>query len=145
MEYQIGKDIKCLSNQIKRKIINLESIKKLDKMSGANSYILSYIYIRGETPTYQKDIEKEFNITRSSASNIIKLMESKGMLIRESVDKDQRLKKLSLTEEAKSICKDISTEINEFENSLSKGLSKEEIMIFHNLINKIKSNLKEGD
>ena len=145
MEHKIGKEIKCLSNQIRRRIINLESIKKLDKMSGANSYILSYIYNRGGTPTYQKDIEKEFNITRSTASNIIKLMETKGMIIRQSVDKDQRLKKLILSDEAINICKDISLEIKEFENSLAKGLSDEEIILFNNIINKIKNNLKEGE
>lgn len=145
MEHKIGKEIKCLSNQIRRRIINLESIKKLDKMSGANSYILSYIYNRGDIPTYQKDIEKEFNITRSTASNIIKLMETKGMIIRQSVDKDQRLKKLILSDEAINICKDISLEIKEFENSLAKGLSDEEIILFNNIINKIKNNLKEGE
>ena len=143
MENRIGKDIKCLSNQIKRQVINLESIKKLDKISGANSYILSYIYNRGDIPTYQKDLEKEFNITRSTASNIIKLMEQKEMLYRESVDKDQRLKKLVLSDFAKEICEEISKEINSFEKSLLKDISDEEINVFKKVLEKISKNINE--
>lgn len=51
------------------------------------------------TPVFQRDIEREFSITRSTVTNILQLMERKGYIERRSVPQDARLKQLVLTEE----------------------------------------------
>ncbi len=48
---------------------------------------------------FQRDIEREFSITRSTVTNILQLMERKGYIERRSVPQDARLKQLVLTEE----------------------------------------------
>ena len=48
--------------------------------------------------TFPKDIEKEFSINRSTTSEMLKLMCKNGMITREEVDYDARLKKIVLTE-----------------------------------------------
>ena len=47
----------------------------------------------------QRDIEREFSITRSTVTNILQLMERKGYIERRCVPQDARLKQLVLTEE----------------------------------------------
>ena len=56
--------------------------------------ILGYLYWSRPKDVYQKDIEEHFNITRSSVAGIVKLMEQKGYILRQSVQGDARLKKL---------------------------------------------------
>ncbi len=76
MDKNITKRVNCLSTKIKREITNLSSISSVDDLSGVNSFIIVYIYKNNDV--YQKDIERAFGITRSTASNIISLMKKKG-------------------------------------------------------------------
>ena len=45
-----------------------------------------YLNDHADTETYQKDIEQEFKVSRATASNMLQLMERKGLIVRESVD-----------------------------------------------------------
>ena len=53
------------------------------------------------------DLEKEFDITRSTASKNVDLLVENGFIVREQVDYDARLKKLVLTEKAKEVLRGI--------------------------------------
>lgn len=142
MREDIGKRINCLSTKIKREITNLESISKLDNVSGVNSFIMLYIYKNSDKDIYQKDIENEFGITRSTASNIISLMEKKNFVIRESVDSDLRLKRLVLSDIAKDYCKNFLNDLKLLNIDLCDGISDEELNNFIITLSKIESNLK---
>jgi DNA-binding MarR family transcriptional regulator len=63
-----------------------------------HGWILRYLYSRRGQPVYQRDIERDFAITRSTVTNILQLMERKGYIRRESVPEDARLKRLELTD-----------------------------------------------
>ncbi|MBR6071742.1 MAG: MarR family transcriptional regulator [Acholeplasmatales bacterium] len=142
MREDIGKRINCLSTKIKREISNLDSISKLDNVSGANSFIMLYIYKNSDKNIYQKDIENEFGITRSTASNIISLMEKKNFVIRENVDSDLRLKRLVLSSEAIKYCEDFLNDLKSLNLDLCDGISDEELSNFIITLSKIESNLK---
>ncbi len=141
MRRKIGKNIRCVSTKIKRVVENLDSIKKLDNISGTNGFIIVYIFKNNDKEVYQKDIEKEFGITRSTASNIISLMEKKNLIIREKVDNDARLKKLILTDIAKEYAKNVLDDLNEFEKILQKDISEEELDIFNKVLMKFENNI----
>lgn len=49
---------------------------------------------------FQRDIEEVFRIKRSSVTSVLQTLEKKGLIIRESIPEDARLKKLILTEKA---------------------------------------------
>ena len=49
---------------------------------------------------FQRDIEEVFRIKRSSVSSVLQTLEKNGFIIRESIPKDARLKKLVLTDKA---------------------------------------------
>ena len=46
-------------------------------------WIIDYIYDRGNDPVFQRDIEKEFTIRRSTATELLKLMEKNGLITRQ--------------------------------------------------------------
>ena len=138
----IGCKINYVSNIIKREIEKLESIEALERVSGTNSFIL--VYILEKEIVFQKDIEKEFGITRSTASKVISLMESKGLIIRKSVSNDLRLKQLVLTDEAKKIVLAVKEDLNKFEKRLTYGLTEEEKKLLSSILGKIEKNIFEG-
>ncbi len=143
MEEHFGHKINYISNIIKREIENLESIQRMEKISGTNSFILVYIS-DNEEKVYQKDIERKFGITRSTASKVISLMEAKGMIIRKECDNDLRLKQLVLTDEAKKIVLAVKEDLNKFEKRLTYGLTEEEKELLSSILGKIEKNIFEG-
>lgn len=74
-----------------------------EEITGTNMRIIRYLESNQERDIYQKDVEKEFGITRSTASRVLVLMEEKGLVKRMGVDHDARLKKLILTEKSKKM------------------------------------------
>ena len=107
MEKYIGKDIIVLSNRIKRRMrVAAEALGITD----TQGRVLQYIWEESEKrEVFQKDIEDEFDIRRSSVTQIIQLLERDGLIVRESVQRDARLKKLVLTEKAIEIQSGITT------------------------------------
>lgn len=142
MDIIISKEINCLSTKIKREISNFDSISGLDNVSGVNSFITIFIYNNRDKNIYQKDIEQEFGITRSTASNIISLMEKKELLKRIAVDDDLRLKKLILTDKAINIAKVFINDLDKLNTDLCEGINNDELLSFINTLNKIDNNLK---
>ena len=143
MEEHFGHKINYITNIIKREIEILESIQRMEKISGTNSFILVYIS-DNEEKVYQKDIERKFGITRSTASKVISLMEAKGMIIRKECDNDLRLKQLVLTDEAKKIVLAVKEDLNKFEKRLTYGLTEEEKKLLSSILGKIEKNIFEG-
>ena len=138
----VGFQISELSRMIKRSLD--EQINKLpnEEVTAVQGWIIGYIYRKGqEKDVFQRDIEKAFHIRRSTVAETLRLMENKGLIIRESVEHDARLKKLVLTPKALQIQTQIATKIQEVEQKLISGLSKGELMLFLEIVDKMKSNL----
>ena len=89
---------------------------------------------------YQKDIEAEFKIRRSSVSSVLDTMEKNGYIRRVSVLSDARLKKLVLTDKAKETAIQHRNRISEFDNGLEEGLTDEEIQTLKILLKKVTDN-----
>lgn len=143
-EKSIGFEVKSLSNIIKRSI-DKQIAESCDVSSSVtHGWIIGYIYDNmGKGDVFQRDLEAKFNIRRSTATGILKLMEKNGLIIREPVEYDARLKKLVLTSRAVEIHESIVKEINAVENTMRQGLSQEELDSFFATIEKIKSNLSK--
>lgn len=138
----IGKEIRNLSLKIKRNVDDNTSKVKPQDFTGVQGWILGYIAHNNGKEIYQKDVEKEFNIRRSTATGILKLMESKGYIERVPVERDGRLKKLLLTPKACEMHDKIAREIDNTEKRLIKGLTQSEIDQFLIIIKKISDNFE---
>ena len=135
----VGRKVNILSHKIKRRIgkIALEH-----GISGMQAKILGFIYVNSESrDIFQKSIEEEFDIRRSSVTSVLTLMEKNELIKRISVSEDARLKKIILTEKGIEVNKLVCREINEIEKIIYNNLSKEELDSFisnlDKLINKI--------
>jgi DNA-binding MarR family transcriptional regulator len=133
--------IKTLALQLRRLLD--ESASNIDKdMTGIQAGIIAYIdRSRGRKEIFQKDIEEEFNIRRSTATGILNTLEKKDMIKREPVSYDKRLKKLILTEKAHSLCQKIYDLLETDEERLISNLTEEEIDIFLKIIAKMMKNI----
>ena len=70
-------------------------------------------------------------------------MEKNGLIKRESVDSDARLKKIILTDRAEDILKFIEDDIKKREKLMKEGISEKELNTFFNVSKKIISNLED--
>ena len=138
-----GKVINKISNRLRRRSVALQ--EKLG-MSGAQGNNLNYILVDGrKRPDYQKNIEKEFGLRPSTATEALKNLEAKGLICRISEKQDGRLKRIELTSKAEEIRHLITSEIAESENLLLKGITEEERRIFIEIGKKMLKNLDEAE
>lgn len=113
----------------------------LDELTIMHARILGYLYWNREKDVFQKDIEGFFNITRSSVAGIVKLMEQKGYILRQSVQGDARLKKLTLTPLGAQACERSMAVFQQVENLAVRGLTPEQQRTFFSLCDTIQTNL----
>ena len=142
MEKTVHNELRSLSHLIYRFIENLPNKKRVESMTGTNGCIIGYLAENSGRDIFQKDIEKAFGITRSTASKVINLMEQKGLVERQSVSCDARLKKIVLTEKSKAISHLIAEDMILVDGILTDGFSEEEKEALNNYLERMKKNLK---
>ena len=141
---KIGPEIHCADLKLSRNLSAHVRKSEVDEVTMMHGWIIRYLYENREQDIFQKDIEEEFNIRRSSATVMLQGLEQRGYIRRTQIEKDARLKKIELTEKARKLQKRVRSEIDRFHEQLEKDLSKEEKEEFLRLLDKIKSNLKEA-
>lgn len=144
-EDDIGLQIRMLSNLIRRDVERSKGSLEIDSPHGVHGWAIAYFYENRGKDIFQKDFENKFSIRRSTASNILKLMEKNGFITRESVDSDARLKKIVLTDKAVRVHNLISDNIKRREERLRRGVSEEELATFFAVMQKFKENMEDND
>lgn len=140
---RIGLAVNATSHLFKREVDNALNKRCTEKITGMQGFIIHYITRNSDRDIFQKDIEKEFSIRRSTATSILQLMEKKGLITRQSVNSDARLKKIVLTEKSLKRHEIFKEELERMEEKLSAGLTEKEKTDFFRIIEKIKSNIGE--
>ena len=135
-------EIKALNHIITRKILVSADRAGVDKVTVMHGWIMCYIDDNRDRDIYQKDLEIEFGISRSTVTNILKLMEKKGYIERVSVENDARLKKLVLTERGKMTNSILKNTLSDNEARVTGILSDEEQDTFFALIRKLRDGLE---
>ena len=143
--YYINTELRILSRNINNYFINYGNRKKLDKMTGSGGWIISYIAENYNRDVFQRDLEKEVDITRSTASKNVDLLVENGFIEREAVDYDARLKKLVLTEKAREVFKIMRSDRAVLEDQMLKGFSEEEKKQLRVFLKRLSSNLEIGE
>lgn len=87
-ERHVGGEIRVLSNLIKRCMDD----GMPPETTGMQGWIIGFLHRNEDRDMFQRDVEAEFNIRRSTATGILQLMEKNGFLLREPVAYDARLK-----------------------------------------------------
>lgn len=141
MKRSIGMECRCVSNLVRRKMGETEVIKESQELTGMHGFVIGYLYNHQDEEVYQKDLEKRFEIRRSTATQILSLMEKNGLVFRQPVPRDARLKRLVLTEKAIEMHKEVVKEIEAIDSLLIAGVTEKELQTFFAVIDKVKANL----
>lgn len=143
--YYINTELRILSRNINKYFINYGNRKKIDKMTGSGAWIIAYIAENVHRDIFQRDLEKEFDITRSTASKNVDLLVKNGFIEREPVDYDARLKKLVLTEKSKEIFKIMRNDRATLEAQMLLGFSEEEKKQLRGFLKRLSKNIETGE
>lgn len=106
-----------------------------------HGWIIGYIASAGDEDVYQKDLEKELGLTRSTTSKTLGIMEERGLICREKVARDDRLKKLVLTERSKKLVQKIQQDNLAIEQKLTRGFSEEELIALKAMLVRMQENV----
>lgn len=140
---KLGLDISRINHIISRKVDAAVINAIDDSLTVSQAYVIDFISNEGEDrEIFQKDLEKEFDLKRSSISLMLNNMEKSDLIKRVPVAEDARLKKIILTEKSIKLYENISTAIDSVENKLSENLTLEEIKAFQRVLDKIRKNLE---
>ena len=135
-----GKLINKISIRLRRRSEKMGKNLGITEVQGR---ILDFILVDGrDRPLYQKDIEKEFGLRPSTATELLKTLESRKMIQRVSSEEDGRYKKIQFTEAGEDIRLALQQEIQKTEGLLVEGISREELNTFMKVAEKMLENLE---
>lgn len=121
------------------------SLESMSRESGgltkAQGGIIHFLSVNRDRDIFQRDIEEEFKIRRSSVSVLLSSMESAGYIERQSVRHDARLKKIVLTEKAVALDNSIRAAFDGYDAALTENIPEKELEVFYSVIDRIKKNI----
>ena len=141
-EHALGMEILRISTLMRRYSDNSAELRQSHNITGSNGWILTFLYEHEGEDVYQKDLEEAFSITRSTVSKVVKLMESKGLVRRESVFHDARLKKLILTDKGREVHQLAAQGNEQLEARLEKDFTPKEKEMFLSFLRRVTENLE---
>lgn len=141
-EKSVGMELRCLSRQIKRFMQSNTNKSTVEEMTGTNSWIIGYVGEHRDRDVFQRDLEKDFGITRSTASKTVDSMVKKGFIERRGVDYDARLKKLVLTKKSEGVLDLMHEDRLRLEQQLTAGFSPDELRSLESYIQRLLTNLE---
>ena len=142
-EIHMGRLIQVLSHQMKRKNCVISMIND-DGLTSMQKHVLKFLLLETlHKVVYQKDIEEEFQIRKSTVTGYVQLMEKNGYLTRESVKGDARKKRLVPTEKAEGLRQAILEDIKLSEKRMEKGIPEEDVITCKHVLYQVLQNLIE--
>lgn len=138
----IGRELHTLDMMIGRLVNAYQS--KVDEKAGINrmqGWIIGYLYRHSDEDVFQKDLEAEFQMARSTASGILQSMEKKQLIIRESIPRDARLKRLVLTPKGMEFQMEIIDNFARIQKALSADIPEKKLEEFYETVDMIRENV----
>lgn len=117
----------------------------IEFMGGPQGQVIRFLDRREHEQelTLIKDIEQEFKITKSVASNLVKRMVQNGLVELEVSSSDKRAKFVHLTEKSRSQMKQIKSFFDRMNRSLLDGISEENLAIFEEVMGQLQANVEK--
>lgn len=138
-----GRLVRMLNHQLKRNQKPEEAVED-DELTPMQRHILNYILLETlHRDIYQKNLEEEFQVRKSTVSGILKLIEKNGFIYRESVKEDARLKRILPTKKAEALRPSILEHIHETEIRMTEGVSEQDLFLCKKILYQMCQNLAE--
>ncbi len=114
-------------------------------LTGTHGWAIGWLYDHRHEDVFQRDFEKACGVRRSTATSILQRMEQNGLVVREGVPTDARLKKITLTEKALQLHRRVEATFDALEETLRAALTEEELRCFFSVLNKIQKEVEADD
>lgn len=141
MENHVGYQLKALDHMFRRHMQAMMRQNGFEDMSLMNGWIIEYLAYNEGKDIFQKDIEKNFKVGKSSIAGTLKMMEEKGYILRQAVEGDARLKRVCLTDKGKTYVHKMELGREYMEKKVCEGLTEEEMSLFFKITRKMQDNL----
>lgn len=139
MMKKIGKLIHTVDVKIKRRIDRLAIEYDL---TSVQFIAMEWIYHASkDKDVFQRDLEIELDVRRSTISNVLGLLEKKNYIVRESVAADARLKKLLLTPAGEKVYKEFEACLARSEAEDFKIFSEEDTELLIKLLERLSDSI----
>lgn len=96
MSRKIGKEIREVQQLLYRKY-ELKKEQQSEKLTQVQVHVLMYIH-RHDGQVFQKDIEQHLKVRRSTASQILNVLERESYVERMRLESDARMKEIVVTD-----------------------------------------------
>lgn len=126
-----------LSNKLRRKI---DAFSTRGQMSGAQGKVLHFLLAQSGD-VFQKDVEEEFSLRPSSATELLKRMEQDGFIRRESMPGDARRKRIVVCEKGLAYKEAVMADILGLEAELTRGVDPDDLETFFRVIEQMLKNI----
>ena len=130
-EEMIGFIVRSLDNMMMRNAVGDEKSEKKGMMPVMQGWIIGYLYDHKDEEIFQRDIEAEFYIARSTVTCLVKQMEQKGYIARVAVERGEKLHECFLQN------------IDNVEEKVREGIDEEELQTFFKVAKQIRENLEQ--
>lgn len=141
MSKKIGKELREIQ-QLLHQRMEANRIHHSQQLTHVQVHVLLYIY-KAQDKVFQKDIEKHLKVRRSTASQILNILEREEYLLRKRIEADGRMKEIVITNKTLSLIDEMDKHIEKTEKMLVKDVSSEDLKVFFSVIDQIKRNLEE--
>lgn len=140
MKYDIGHKIRIVNNTIDKYFHTAweQSGMEATRMQCAT---LHYLRVHANEDVFQKDLEVAFSTSAATITNILKVMEKEGLIQREAMESDARLKKLVMTEKGRTLDNEAHQNVVRLEDGMKKGFTEEELTRFHEYLDRMTQNI----
>lgn len=142
MTPEIGRLLKIASNRLSW---GLDQYARQHGLTGTQMSFLDFLYRRttaGQV-VLQRDIEQEFQIKRSTATQVLQTMETKGLITRQSAAQDARQKEVRLTAAAQEQVQLVRDYIEASDTKITAGYSTAEVRVITHFLQHIAELNKE--
>ncbi len=137
----LGFEIRKLSNLINRRI-NRMIAEEEDTLTAHQAWVLKYLQDHRDLDIMQRDLEKQFQIRRSTTSHMLQLMEKNGYIQRIPVPEDARLKRIVITDKGQEAYCRMIDRLNRFEATMQSGLEPAELEQLLSVMHRLEHNIR---
>lgn len=136
----IQRYISKLSNKVRRRLDVLSG--QYGALTGAEGRVLNYLLAQN-ADQFQRDIEEEFDLRASTASEMLNSMERKGFIVRQPIAEDARMKKIVITPLGLSFQKQVQADLAEMDAKITAGISDKDMECFFHVAETMLKNLSD--
>ena len=135
-------DLQAIDSGIRQLRSRLAHRYDLDHLDGPQGKVVLYLNNHPNKVIYQKDIEEEFGISKSVASQLMKRMVRNGFIEIEPSESDKRYKEIHLSKLGQEKSRTIKDFLFMTHNVILDGISSDEVMQVEGILAQLMSNIQ---